>query len=49
MNIQPGMQLSTVSWDDHETNTHKTKVLTAMDGRVSNPFGWVILKKGPSA
>lgn len=49
MNIQPGMTLSTVSWDDHETNTHKTKVLTAMDGRVSNPFGWVIFKKGPSA
>ena len=49
MNVQPGMPLSTVSWDDHETNTHKTKILTAMDGRVSNPFGWLILKKGPSA
>ena len=45
MNVQPGMPLSTVTWDDHETNTHKTKILTAMDGRVSNPFGWVILKK----
>lgn len=49
LNFQPGMPLSTVSWDDHETNTHKTKILTAMDGRVSNPFGWVILKKGASA
>lgn len=49
MNVQPGMPLSTVSWDDHETNTHKTKMLTAMDGRVSNPFGWVILKKGAGA
>jgi len=49
MNFQPGMPLSTVSWDDHETNTHKTKVLTAMDGRVSNPFGWLIIKKGPQA
>lgn len=49
MNVQPGMPLTTTSWDDHETNLHKTKVLTAMDGRVSNPFGWVILKKGPSA
>ena len=49
MNVQPGMPLTTTSWDDHETNLHKTKVLTAMDGRVSNPFGWVVLKKGPSA
>jgi len=49
MNVQPGMPLTTTSWDDHEINLHKTKVLTAMDGRVSNPFGWVILKKGPSA
>ena len=49
MNFQPGMPLSTVTWADPETNTHKTKVLTAMDGRVSNPFGWLIIKKGPSA
>ena len=49
MNFQPGMPLSTVTWDDHETNTHKTKVLTAMDGRVHNPFGWLFIKKGPSA
>ena len=49
MNIQPGMPLTTTSWEDHDLNLHKTKILTAMDGRVSNPFGWVILKKGPSA
>lgn len=49
MNIQPGMPLATTSWDDHETNTHKTKILTAMDGRVSNPFGWLILRKGVGA
>jgi len=49
MNVQPGMPLSTVSWEDHETNTHKTKILTAMDGRVSNPFGWLFIKKGASA
>lgn len=46
MNFQPGMPLSTVTWDDHETNTHKTKVLTAMDGRVHNPFGWLFIRKG---
>ena len=49
MNVQPGMPLTTTSWEDHDHNLHKTKVLTAMDGRVSNPFGWVIIKKGPEA
>ena len=49
MNVQPGMPLTTTSWDDHDTNLHKTKILTAMDGRVSNPFGWIILKKKASA
>ena len=49
INIQPGMPLTTVSWSDHETNTNKTTLLVACDGRVSNPFGWVILKKAASA
>lgn len=49
INTQPGMPLSTVSWDDHETNTRKTKVLMACDGRVTNPFGWLFLKKKASA
>ena len=49
INIQPGMPLTTVSWSDHETNTNKTKVLLACDGRVHNPYGWVILKKAASA
>ena len=49
LNIQPGMPLTTVSWSDHETNTNKTKVLLACDGRVHNPFGWVVLKKKASA
>jgi len=45
LNIQPGMPLTTVSWADHDTNTNKTKVLMACDGRVHNPYGWVVLKK----
>ena len=45
LNFQPGMPLSTVSWDDHETNTHKTKVLTAVDGRLVDNNGWVVIKK----
>lgn len=45
LNTQPGMPMSTVTWDDHENNLKKTKMLTAVDGRVVNPYGWAILKK----
>lgn len=48
LNFQSGMPLSTVSWDDHETNTHKTKVLTAVDGKLVDANGWVVIKKKAS-
>ena len=49
INTQPGMPLSTVAWDDHDHNLHKTKVLMACDGRVTNSNGWLFLKKKASA
>ncbi len=49
INTQPGMPLSTVTWDDHENNAHKTKVLVTLDGRVHNRYGWVFLRKGAGA
>lgn len=49
LNFQPGMPLNTVSWDDNETNTHKTKVLTAVDGKVVDNNGWVIVTKKAGA
>ena len=49
LNTQPGMPLTTLSWDDHDNNLHKTKVSMACDGRVTNPFGWLLLKKKASA
>lgn len=49
LNFQPGMPLTTVSWDDHETNTHKTKVLTAVDGKLVDNNGWVVITKKASA
>ena len=45
INTQPGMPMSTVQWSDYETNTEKTRVLTALDGRPVYPYGWAILKK----
>ena len=49
LNFQPGMPLNTVSWDDNDTNTHKTKVLTAVDGKVVDNNGWVIVTKKAGA
>lgn len=45
LNFQSGMPLSTVSWTDHETNTNKTKVLTAVDGKLVDNNGWVVITK----
>lgn len=49
LNTQPGMPLTTLSWDDHDNNLHKTKVSVACDGRVTNPFGWLLIKLKASA
>ena len=49
INTQPGMPMSTVQWSDYETNTEKTRVLTALDGRPVYPYGWAILTKKASA
>lgn len=49
LNTQPGMPMTTIEWDDHDHNLHKQKVSMAVDGRVTNPFGWVLFKKKASA
>ena len=45
LNFQPGMPLTTTTWEDYETNTEKTRVLTAVDGKVIDNHGFVIIKK----
>ena len=49
LNFQPGMPLSTTSWEDYETNTQKTRVLTAVDGKGLDNNGWVVVTKGAGA
>ena len=46
VNTQPGMPMSVVQWTDHETNQEKIKCLTALDGKVLDPYGWLLLVKG---
>lgn len=45
VNTQPGMPLSTVRWVDHDTNTEKMKSLVALDGKVLDPYGFILIKK----
>jgi HK97 family phage major capsid protein len=47
-NYQPGMPITTTSWEDYETNTRKTRLLTALDGKVVDNNGFVILTKKAS-
>lgn len=49
VNTQPGMPLSTVKWIDHDTNTEKIKSIVALDGKVLNPYGFILIKKKASA
>lgn len=46
VNIQPGMPLSVVRWVDHDNNLVKTKALMACDGKVVDPYGFVLIIKG---
>lgn len=45
VNTQPGMPLSTVRWVDNDTNTEKIKSIVALDGRVLDPYGFILIKK----
>lgn len=49
VNTQPGMPLSTVRWINHETNEEKIKSLVALDGKVLDPYGFILIKKKASA
>ena len=49
VNVQPGMPLTTKRWIDDDNNLEKTKCLVALDGKVLDPYGFVLLKKKASA
>lgn len=44
--INSNMQMTTVQWIDHDTNEKKTKVLLIVDGKLADPNGVLIIKKG---
>ena len=44
--VNSNMQLTTVKWTDHDTNEVKTKVMLIVDGKLADPSGVLIIKKG---
>lgn len=49
LNTQPGMQMTVKTWDDDDNNLRKTRALMACDGKLLDPYGFVLLKKKASA
>lgn len=49
VNTQPGMPLTTKRWIDDDNNLDKIKALMAVDGKVLDPYGFVLIKKKASA
>lgn len=49
VNTQPGMPMSIVRWIDHDSNKEKMKSLLACDGKILDPYGFILIKKKASA
>lgn len=49
VNTQPGMPLTTKRWVDEDQNKEKLKAQVALDGKVLDPHGFVLVKLGASA
>lgn len=45
VNTQPGMPMTTKRWIDEDTNQEKLKSLVALDGKVLDPYGFILIKK----
>ena len=43
------MQMTVVHWTDNDTNQKKTKVMLICDGKIADPNGVILIKKGPAA
>jgi len=46
--INSNMQMTVVAWTDHDDNFRKTKAILACDGKLLDPNGVLIIKKGSS-
>lgn len=44
--VNSNMQMQLVQWTDHDTNKNKTKLMLICDGKVVDPHGFMLIKKG---
>ena len=44
--VNSNMQMRVVKWSDHDNNKEKTKAIMIVDGKVLDPNGFLIIKKG---
>lgn len=44
--VNTNMQMTVVKWTDHDNNKEKTKAIMIADGKVLDPNGFLIIKKG---
>lgn len=47
--VNSNMQMRVVKWTDHDNNKEKTKAIMVADGKVLDPYGFLIIKKGGSS
>ncbi len=47
--INTNMQMTTVKWVDNDNNELKNKCIMILDGKLIDPYGFLIIKKGESA
>lgn len=47
--INSNLTMTTVKWTDHDTNTIKNKVIMICDGKLVDPNGVLIIKKGAAS
>lgn len=47
--VNTNMQITATKWVDHDTNEVKNKCLMYVDGKVADPYGFILIKKGAEA
>lgn len=47
--VNTNMQMKVVKWTDNDNNKEKTKAIMIVDGKVLDPYGFLIIKKGGSS
>ena len=47
--VNSNMQITATKWRDEDNNVIKNKLLMYADGKVADPYGFILVKKGAAA